>query len=341
MSADRIETVQALRAIAALAVVAQHVSVFGAGAWGVDVFFVISGFIVCYVTQVPDPQFLLKRLFRVVPLYWLGTLVVFVAALMIPAAFQFTKPTADALIKSMLFIPFEKGREVQPMLFLGWTLNYEMFFYLVFAAAMAISHRLRIAIASMLILALVAAGQLAPIDNVPLHFWTRPILLEFVFGMLTFVALRRAQPLTERLQGYAPLMLAAALVVPFGLSWLIESSERVLEWGLPSAIGFILLVASTRNCRIPAPILLLGDASYSLYLLHPYIVQPLNKLGGVLGSQSAAVAIGLLSVGLACALSIVSYKLIEKPSNRWLRRHFLKARLPSAEGVPHVDAVVR
>src|SRR6185437_14170487 len=134
-----LDNIQALRAIAALLVVFVHLAVpvaalgvapFGAG--GVDLFFVISGFIMVYTTvgrPISGAEFLGRRIVRIVPLYWLLTLAVFGIALIAPTLLQFTTASWGQLLKSLFFIPFAKANgDVQPVLFLGWTLNYEMFF---------------------------------------------------------------------------------------------------------------------------------------------------------------------------------------------------------------------
>src|SRR5262245_15966976 len=87
--AERLDSVQALPAIVAVSVAAYHAVVFGFdGIWGVDLFFVISGFIMCHVTSESGKHFLLKRAIRVVPLYWLGTIGVYLVALVAPSVLK-------------------------------------------------------------------------------------------------------------------------------------------------------------------------------------------------------------------------------------------------------------
>src|SRR5690606_35803405 len=124
-----------------------------------------------------------KRVIRVVPLYWLGTLGVFVVALLLPNLLDNTTADVPGLVKSLLFIPYQKGEYVQPLLYLGWTLNFEMFFYALFAISMAISHRYRLLICSGLLLTLVSLGHLATFDTLLAKFYTQQILAEFVLGM--------------------------------------------------------------------------------------------------------------------------------------------------------------
>ena len=136
----KIESIQILRFIAAFSVMMVHLPIFSFGIWGVDIFFVISGFIMMYVTDKDYKFFFVKRLIRIVPLYWILTVGVFIIALINPDFLNNTSANIKHLIKSMLFIPFDKnGIGHFPILFLGWTLNFEIIFYLLFALSIFIS----------------------------------------------------------------------------------------------------------------------------------------------------------------------------------------------------------
>ncbi len=132
-----LQSIQALRAIAATSVILVHIPFIGKGAFGVDIFFVISGFIICYISSLNSDDFLLKRVFRIVPLYWLGTFGVFLLALVVPAWLNATTANLTDLAKSLFLIPYKReDGGTFPMLFLGWTLEYEMFFYFAFGLAL-------------------------------------------------------------------------------------------------------------------------------------------------------------------------------------------------------------
>ena len=110
------------------------------GGAGVDIFFVISGFIMVYTTmdrEITPWSFMADRIARIVPAYWAATLGVFFLALVAPSLLQTSHMQWGELFKSLVFVPFRKANGlVQPVLFVGWTLNYEMFFYLMFAAGL-------------------------------------------------------------------------------------------------------------------------------------------------------------------------------------------------------------
>jgi peptidoglycan/LPS O-acetylase OafA/YrhL len=180
-----IRNVQALRGLAALLVVFVHLdnlllaiglSTFGGA--GVDIFFVISGFIMVYTTadrHVTPWSFMADRIARIVPIYWLITLAVFCIALVSPMLLQATRADWNELVKSLFFIPFTKADGVvAPMFYVGWTLNYEMFFYLLFALGLAFpSNRAGAVAVICCLVCLVGAGLVGQPQNVFGKFYSK------------------------------------------------------------------------------------------------------------------------------------------------------------------------
>ena len=330
--ADRLDSVQMLRAIAALAVVFFHIPLFRNGDWGVDIFFVISGFIMAMVTAQSGSHFFTKRVIRVVPLYWLGTLGVFGVALLLPSLLDNTTADGQGLLKSLFFIPYQKGEYVQPLLYLGWTLNFEMFFYALFAISMAISHRHRLLICSGLLLALVLLGHWVTFDTLLAKFYTQQILAEFVLGMGCYAvytrttAWRAAGPRKGARAALIMIGLAALVYMPLAGS-LVESMGRALAWGIPAAVIFLALVHGLSGVRLPGLLVLIGDASYSLYLFHPYVLKVFNKIFHVFDTPGAlAYVMTPVSIGLCCVVAICIYRLVELPLTHWLRAIFIDRR---------------
>ena len=183
---------------------------------GVDIFFVISGFIMVYVTprDMSALQFLRNRILRVAPLYYLITFVTFGFALFLPGLMQSTEANIGHLIKSLLFVPFEKSNGyLHPTVFVGWTLNYEMMFYALFGIALLMRRHL-VAAAIALVLAVLLANLT---DGVVQRFYGNPIVLEFVACMLVATQLRRLRSASLgaglALDGIA-LLLALELTAP-------------------------------------------------------------------------------------------------------------------------------
>ena len=325
----RLDSVQMLRAVAAVAVVTHHISLFANGQWGVDLFFVISGFIMCYVTADSGRHFFTRRIIRVVPLYWAGTLAVFCVALLWPQLLHNTTAKITELVESLFFIPFKKGDKINPVLFLGWILNYEMFFYLLFAASMAVTHRYRALVCSLLLIAIAGIGQLVHFGPVPLRFWSRPIILEFAFGMACYTLLMRTAIGGAQVRTVASRVIwtaAGALFLacmPFA-TYLAASQDPPIRWGILAALAFYCIVYGLWGVRLPRVPVLIGDASYSLYLFHPYVIQIFTKiLGAFEGRGVYAYCMALLVIVSCCALAVLSYQYLEKPASELLRRRFV------------------
>ena len=330
-----IDNIQYLRFIAASLVVIAHISQLfpkagrgdlgnlGFGIAGVDIFFVISGFIMVVITQKKetDPiNFFLHRLTRVAPLYWIMTCLTSLGLIFWSSLYSSSEFTADAFLASIFFIPWPHHslHRAVPLLQVGWTLNYEFFFYALFALAMAIAPKWRIAIVSAVFFALTAAGVLIDPPGARASFLTSSILLEFVYGMFiarlyfTRLALVQKGAPFFLLLGIAGLS-AAAIV---GMS-LDIALPRALIFGVPGAFLVAGMLGLNRRWpRHPVPLLkLLGDASYSVYLTHVFTV-------GVIGAIWKKLAVGphvsdviLLSIAFAATqlVGVLVFKFVETP----------------------------
>src|ERR1041384_763192 len=139
-----------LRAFAALAVVYFHITSPNGlnlspniGSHGVDMFFVISGFIIAAIGARSPDRFLVRRFIRIVPFYWTATLAIFALSALVPQYFHSTRPDVVQLVCSLFFVPRQTSYSgMVPTLLLGWSLNYEMYFYVLFALALAIAPRI-------------------------------------------------------------------------------------------------------------------------------------------------------------------------------------------------------
>ncbi len=166
-------SIQYLRAVAAYLVVLFHISatlngkgsdiaVFETGAIGVDIFFVLSGFLMAMIVgqrREIDGQFLLRRIIRIAPLYYLLTSVLFVIAALAPDFLVSDRLNFAQLFASFLFIPFPSADgSLAPILSLGWTLNYEMFFYCLIALTTRLFGDRKLQFTVMLIIGLVRLG---------------------------------------------------------------------------------------------------------------------------------------------------------------------------------------
>jgi peptidoglycan/LPS O-acetylase OafA/YrhL len=323
---EQLDCIQVLRAVAALAVVATHASAFRESAWGVDLFFVISGFIMCFTTERSGRNFLAKRVVRIVPLYWAGTLAIFCVALAAPHLLRSTHADIAELLKSLAFVPYRKGSVIQPLLYVGWTINLEIFFYLLFAAAMAITHRHRALLCSLIMAALVVAGATLHYESVAFEFFSDPIMLEFSFGMFCHSLYRwtgdirsRPRPVVSRA---AWALLGTLLIACLPLTGVFDPGlPRVLKWGLIAALAFFCVVHGLSGMKLPALPVAVGDASYSLYLFHLF---PILLFSRVFGSSELVGPLAILAqvaaIALCCWLAVLCYRYVEKPLTGFLRR---------------------
>lgn len=310
---------------------------------GVDIFFVISGFIMVHASERlfgaegGSRAFLARRVARIVPLYWGATTLFLAVALLAPGLLNREVTALWPVVASYLFIPFERPDGlVQPVYALGWTLNYEMFFYAVFALAVAMTRRAAVAAVALGFGALAALGAaLAPLPQ-PLAFWTDPIILEFVLGML--IAEARASGL--RLPGAARVLMAAAGVALLAVDLTGVGVPRFLAHGGPAAL-LVAAAALGTGAASPAPAgpwlrlgTALGDASYALYLIHPFVIRAGRELVLRTGLAEAIGPWGyvFLVTALAAAVSYPVYRWFERPVTDALRRRIEGAAPRLARG---------
>lgn len=332
-----VSNIQVLRAVAAQSVATYHLqpminASFGTdfklpvGAVGVDIFFVISGFIMFYTNHRNDrtaTEFLVNRFIRIAPLYWLATGCI--ATLFVlgfhPNGLHYLTP--EILIRSLMFIrsDFPDGR-TDLVLSLGWTLIYELFFYILFAATLAASSStLRLLIITTL-LSVVVIARLAFTtlsDTPPLLCST--ILFEFGFGCGLARLYLMWTPSPSRW-----LLVVATGTLVLGITLSIHGSAfhqerldelRVLYFGIPALliVSAALLYERIGRRITSRAALLLGAASYSLYLFHPILLQSTVKFTARLLPSSSGLSpflAALLASAVAIAASIFIYLQIEQ-----------------------------
>jgi len=360
-----LQGIQVLRAIAALLVLVGHVQhhvmmvaeragdkvtawVLWPGGFGVDLFFCISGFIIVLSARKmfgmdrAGIDFMTRRLIRVVPLYWLATLAYL-------PVFWFGATTSGRdwlipLIASLSFVPwpvFGDWASPYPMLTLGWSLNYEVFFYACMALVLALGTQRVVLITSLLIGVMVALGMFLTPEHRQLHFLSRPIMLEFVVGAALGMAHVRGGIRVGVIPAVVMLGLAASWIVfdPLGLTPSNGPTPndfvRLAGWGAPAALALVAAIGAVSQgdrilSRWAAPIVRLGDASYSLYLLHPFVLIVLGKLWLMAGLQWVLPwwALGGGMIAMSWLVARLSYRLIEMKASVWLaNRAFVQRRL--------------
>jgi exopolysaccharide production protein ExoZ len=340
--------VQVLRALAALCVVLGHAQYEAAQMAkktgqafedlaypfdiGIHVFFVISGFVIVLTAQRTGQgtsavqQFLWRRFIRVVPLYWFYTSLMIVALFIFPKAFDIAAADIGHFIKSYLFIPHERpAGGVRPLLSLGWTLNYEMFFYVVFAGLLLLPFQKALRVFYVLFPAIVLAGLFVPPDWTAVHFWSKPIILEFMAGAA--IAHLRISGFNLSSQGvWVFAVLAACSFVALAFTLQDFHIHHPLNLLLKGGAGALLVAIATltgfaSSIKVPAWMTALGDSSYSLYLSHPFVLGVSAVIWAKLPFLSGLnlwIYVGMTAIA-AIIGAHVAYLLLERPVLKWLQ----------------------
>ena len=310
-----LRSVQALRAIAALSVLAFHIGQWmpspkAIGSAGVDLFFVISGFVLWLAVSRKDQgpaAFLRDRAVRILPLYWLATAMVVALVLIDPANLPTIQLTWPHLAASVALIPHnDPAGDPFPVLPVGWSLTYEAVFYALVATSLMFDP-----------LGLMMVWLLGYVVYPLGPLFANPLMLEFLAG----AAIARLY-LAGKLPGF---WISAGLGV-LGLGLLALQADavrdpgywRALAWGGPCALVVASAVGleAAGRWRDLAKISVLGDASFSLYLWHWPIVW---LVGRWLAPDHGWLFAGL-ATSLALIAALLSRQYLEKPSLRALRR---------------------
>ena len=337
-----------LRALAALLVVLTHAQHEAAEIWadkgfsfdektipgdaGVDIFFVLSGFIMVYVARDQfgvrgaPLGFMLRRIARVAPLYWICTTLMIAVVGLEQGLVTHHGLDVWHVVKSYLFIPHQREGDhlVRPVFALGWTLTFEMMFYAVFALGLFLTRRSGLIAVMATIAGAVALGLVFRPEATVLAYFSHPIILEFAVGVaigwlyVTGRVLSPAAILPGLVAGLVLLGLAPHLSYDM-------DPLRVVYFGLPATImvGACLLGATAETDRmVPAIASRLGDSSYSLYLSHPFALGLFRQafvhlhLDSVIGPWGfvAAASVFCLVVGH------LTFVVVEKPIMRRTRK---------------------
>ena len=331
--------IQVLRGMAALMVVAHHATImlterdrlymetWIAGSSGVDIFFVISGFVMALSAAPlrraahPARTFLARRLERVVPLYWLVTTGKVVLLLVAPSVALNGLGSIHHIVASYLFLPsFSAENRLEPVVVVGWTLNFEMAFYALFAAALALRVRPLWALAPLLLL--VPLLPLRVLLHVPptLCFYVATVLWEFLFGMGLALVAGRVRRIPW---GWGVLLVLGGLASL--LTWNSPglSYWRGIFWGLPALalVAGAVVLEGRFGARSPWWALEAGDASYSIYLIHTFTLPAVGYwIAEWPRPWTAEIPVALFAAVLVSALSgELVYRVVERPVMRWFK----------------------
>jgi peptidoglycan/LPS O-acetylase OafA/YrhL len=336
---NRINNIQILRGFAAVLVLYFHSNFIGfgkypTGGFGVDIFFVISGYIMAMICEVSPSKFFLRRVIRIVPPYWAFTLLVFGIAAARPQLVGATNTSVVDLVMSLFFIPFRKGSNlIQPTLVVGWTLNYEMYFYSAIALALLVSKKWAPVLASAAVVVVFGTLRLFAAKTTAGQFYGADISLEFVLGVGTYYVATRTK-LETLTQAKGPLVCLAIGALGY-LLWFdayrppaMQGTPHVLLFGIASAL-LMVSVASLSRVGLDLenrPLILLGDASYVLYLSHAFVFLAITRVLAPKWHWLSEGSFPMMAVGIVAsvAFAVLLHRYGERPALAFFNRHLLK-----------------
>lgn len=255
---------------------------------GVDIFFVVSGFVMYYITSNGLARetlaryrckFFADRFFRIVPLYWFFSICFFVVNNILYPEGSDKFLALDKLVKSLFFIPYGDGQSISPpVLGVGWTLNYEVLFYSVILFSMYMFKQVFFSVIGVLFF-LFIMGYLYNDYNTYALYLSNPIVLEFIIGLLIgYIYVHyRGQML------FATLIFIIVAIVGWLSDFDLMGAHRLIVMGsFSGALVSIALLANDREILDFAVknrfFYFLGSSSYIMYLCHHPVVSFLGKI---------------------------------------------------------------
>ncbi|MFC1665319.1 acyltransferase family protein [Pseudomonadota bacterium] len=345
----KIYNIQALRGVAVLSVVLFHLmtieqkyggtktiltNIFNFGMFGVDLFFVISGFVMVAVTRgkFQDTQqairFLYHRASRIYPTYWFYSILVLGVFLINPSLVNSSQNNQVDILASFLLLP----SEILPLVMVGWTLIHEMYFYLVFFLVLLITPEKHFVKAMMLWGAVVICMNLvfeiaSPFAKLVFH----PLTIEFILGCFIAILFYRNDNQIQKSRLLLIIVIIGLIASTFGYSLYQDSTGdadpqdwwRILIFGMPAVLIVFCFINAERNgFVIHSSLIKIGDASYSIYLSHVLTLSAAGRIWSAFASDSLYdnyIMIPTLFV-LVIIVGILSYRYIEKPLLRYSRK---------------------
>lgn len=291
------------------------------GRAGVDLFFIISGFIMAFTTENTFNNksnalsFFIKRVSRIYPPYLFFTVLVFCVFLIKPDWINSTAGNIVSLFRSFTLIPQKDSH----LIAVAWTLEYELYFYCIFSIFILMKEKNLLR--NLFIWAIIAlsAGFIVKEIHPILKVATSPLLLEFIIGACIAIFIRRTARFTPLYAGIIALIAGLSLfclnyIPSFQNLFKLNFWMRFVMYGIPQA--FILYgVVLLENKKYSFPqFKILGDSTYTLYLSHVLVVSAISRIWIALDLKyifDSSILV-LIIIITAVAFSVLFYKIIEK-----------------------------
>lgn len=342
------KNLQFLRGLSALLVVIFHMRSFAEiytigfpvlnwligdyGRLGVDVFFILSGFLISITTQnnISSIQFFIKRTIRVVPLYWLMTFVFLgVYFLLGPSRFGVYKFDWSHFLASLFFIPMKNSDgSMTPIISYGWSLNYEMCFYFLYAFGLRLNDIKRVGYFTLSYFLIFLLAKILPVENhlqAVFEYLSNSIFIEFIVGVALAYLYKNHE---------TKLLTIAKLLIPILFVWSFLNIHfqwtelRIFLLGPIALTLFLLfLILDIKNINF-IKLTYLGDISYSLYLIQAFTLPIFLKISGII-SKLIFFDVNLvmfLALSISLVAASISYEVVEKKSMYWFKKLLINTR---------------
>jgi peptidoglycan/LPS O-acetylase OafA/YrhL len=349
----QLNLLQTFRGLAALLIVLYHatglainkfsqiflLNFFLFGNSGVDFFFVLSGFMIFYahISDIGNKDkfilFLKKRFIRIYPLYWLVTFIILPVYFFVPSLGQGYERNIGVIIKSLLLYP---QTENMPIVSVGWTLSYEVFFYLLFSLLIVLKIRFWLPIIAIWILGTIISfiHNFISLQNQDIYLFHifSSYNLEFIGGCIAALFIYKFNS-TINVKFLMGLLLASLALFINGKYFIIglPQETHVIIYGIPSLLIIVsaVLLEIKKTIQIPKIFTFLGDASYSIYLTHYACLSVLVKLAlvakldALMSMNFLMSVLVLVTIFLGCMFNLY----IEKPLLTYLRQKWTQQRV--------------
>ncbi|MBI2331083.1 MAG: acyltransferase [Chloroflexi bacterium] len=343
---NKLQNIQALRGVAVLSVVFFHLALiekryggansvlpefFNFGMFGVDLFFVISGFVMVTVTRGKFQSlkhsllFLYHRISRIYPLYWVYTTVALIVFLVQPSWVNSSQGNQVNILASYLLLP----ANLLPLVQVGWTLIHEMYFYLVFFVIMLFLPE-RLLTVAMLVWGVVVVIFSSSTGNPYYRLILNPLTMEFLIGCLLAVHYHNAASL--KLNGKGLVAVASIGMLAAILGYIYYESQtglapdgwsRLLYYGIPATIIVFCITHAERNgVVLHNSLIQSGNASFSIYLSHLFTINVVGRIWSLFAVEAVFDNIIVLIVEFVLVLFVgfISYWYVETPLLKLSRR---------------------
>ncbi len=336
----KIESIQILRAFACLIVFIYHLpQKYGSSGFALSIFFTISGYLLIKGMKKGKLYYFRKKWIRLLPLYWLLTIFLYCISKIVPGFLGSERLTVIELIKSLFFIPyFSEGKNIFPILSVGWTLIIEVFVYISFYFCYIVGEIIsknkdtKLVLSVLLFATVIFSGQIVKMligsfESAFIEVYSSKYLFSFLIGMLIYIFEKNNLAVFHSIKlRFSSILCIGLLIFSFFYFTFVNEIAPILFAGI---IFFICInfMLDTKRYKVFTCI---GDISFSFYLIHKFAIMGLDKL--VFHNKQGlfyAFCSAILALLLSLFAAYISYLIFEVKITKFLKRLFCKDHIDS------------